>query len=283
MATIGCDIASVDDNGNPDWQAALTRGNLRLVGLRVMEGVTPDPSYPTYRRQLDALGVPNFPYLIMTPGLATPEDQANRALDAVGTLNQAYFPLALDVEGSRRGLSAEQWRDWVVRAHQVVRGALGVPSLLYTSKVYWVDPDGMNNLPALELADCAGWWKYYPWATREPAVYDPAVVDNLAPPPAPPPFGNQWILQQYAGDATGYLGFRSTVDMDRLNVQRQGSSGDSVRWIQKRLPGLAVDGAFGPATAAVVKTLQASRKLAADGVVGLDTAQVLSWIPPRSA
>jgi peptidoglycan hydrolase-like protein with peptidoglycan-binding domain len=282
MATIGIDMASVDSNGTPYWSSAQKIGHLRFVGLRAVEGLTPDSWYPTYRRQLDAIGVPNFPYLIMTPNLATPEDQANTVLDVVGTLNDHYFPLALDVEGDRRGLTAEEWLDWVTRAYRVIKDALGVPPLLYTSKVYWVDPVGMNNLPAPELADCLGWWKYYQHPVRSPAVYDPAVVNQLPPPPVPPPWGNAWGIEQYAGDAIHYPGFRSTVDTNRLHVQKQGDRGDSVAWLQERLPGLVVDGDFGPATTTAVKTFQADKMLTADGIVGLDTTQLLAWVPPRS-
>lgn len=283
MATIGIDIASVDENGTPDWVKALGAGHLRFVGLRAVEGVTPDPWYPTYRRQLDAIGVPNFPYLIMTANLDTPEAQARKALDVVGTLNNHYFPLAIDVEGSRRGLTAAQWLDWVVRAKQVIQSALGVPPLIYSSRTYWIDPDGMNNLPAPELADCTPWWKYWPFPVDSQAVYDPAVIDKLAPPPAPPPWGTSWIIQQYQGDGLNYPGFKSTVDMDRIHVQRQGDQGDSVKWIQRRLAGLVVDGIFGPKTTAAVKSFQTAKKITVDGIVGLDSSQLLSWVPPRAS
>lgn len=282
MATIGSDIASVDENGTPDWSAAQKQGHLRFVGLRAVEGLTPDTWYPTYRRQLDAIGAPNFPYLIMTPNLATPEAQAEKALDVVGTLNNHYFPLAIDVEGDRRGLTAAQWLDWVTRAYRVIKSAIGVPPLLYTSRTYWIDPDGMNNLPAPELADCLGWWKFWPYPVRTQAVYDPAVVDKLAAPPAPTPWGSQWGLQQFQGDAINYPGFKATVDMDRLHVQHQGDSGDSVKWIQKRLPGLVVDGIFGPKTAEAVKAFQTLKKITADAIVGLDTTQLLAWVAPRA-
>ena len=165
----------------------------------------------------------------------------------------------------------------------MIKDALGVPPLLYTSQVYWIDPDGMNNLPAPELADCAAWWKYWPWPVRSPAVYDPAIVDKLAAPPTPPTVGTHWIIQQYQGDALGYPGFKSTTDMDRLHVQKQGDLNESVKWIQARLPGLTVDGNFGPKTTDAVKAFQALKKIAADGIVGLDTTQLLAWVPPRTS
>ena len=283
MATIGIDIASVDGNSTPDWTKARTNGHLQFVGLRAVEGLTPDVWYPIYRRQLDAIGVPNYPYLIMTPNLSTPEAQAQKVLNVVGTLDRRYFPIALDIEGARRGLSAAQWLDWVIRAKRVIEGALGAPSLLYSSHTYWIDPDGMDNLPAAELVDCTPWWKYYPWPTRSPAVYDPAIVDKLAPPPAPPPWGQSWIIQQFAGDALNYPGFSSTVDTNRLHVQLLGDVGDSVKWVQARLPELVVDGVFGPKTAAAVKTFQAAKKITVDGIVGLGTTQALAWVAPRVA
>jgi len=282
MATIGIDIASVDGNGTPSWSAAQQQGHLRFVGLRAMEGLTPDSWYGTYVNQLDANGIPHFPYLLLKPNLDTPEGQARAALDRVGVLNNHYFPMALDVEGDRHGLTAAQWLDWVVRAKRVIEERLGCPPLLYSSHTYWVDPDGMHNLPAPELADCTPWVKYWPYAVRSPAVYDPAVVDKLSAPPGLPPCGNTWIVQQYQGDGLGYPGFKSTVDMDRLHMQRQGDAGDSVKWIQRRLPGLVIDGVFGSKTESAVKTFQALKKITADGIVGLDTTQLLAWVAPRS-
>ena len=282
MATIGIDIASVDENGTPDWATARQQGRLQFVGLRAAEGLTPDAWYPTYRQQLDAIGIPNFPYLLLTANLDTPENQARRALDVVGTLNDRYFPLALDVEGSRRGLTANQWLGWVIRAKRVIEDALGVPPLLYTSKIYWIDPTGMNDQAAPELADCLGWWKFWPGPVGAPARYDPAYVDQLAPPPAPPPWGNQFGIHQYAGDAVHFPGFKSTVDTDRLHVQQQGATGDSVKWLQRRLPGVVVDGVFGPKTDSAIKTFQIQKKITADGVVGLETLQLLTWNSPRA-
>jgi peptidoglycan hydrolase-like protein with peptidoglycan-binding domain len=85
------------------------------------------------------------------------------------------------------------------------------------------------------------------------------------------------------GDAINYPGFRSTVDMDRIHVQKQGDGGDSVKWIQRRLPNLIVDGLYGPKTADAVKTFQAFHKISVDGICGLDTTQLLAWVKPRTA
>lgn len=285
MATIGIDISSVAGNGTPDWDAAVRAGHLRFVGLRAIQGLTPDPWYRTYVHQLDARGIPHFPYFLITPNLDTPEAQARKALDVVGTLNDHYFPLALDVEGDRRGLDATQWLDWVVRAKRVVEEALGVPPLIYTSRTYWRDAGGMQDLPAPDLVDCLGWWKYWPYSVggqRSPAVYAPSRVDALGDPPAPSPWNGAWGLHQYQGDALAYPGFKSNVDMSRLHVQKEGDHGASVAWIQRRLPTTTVDGIFGPKTAQAVKDFQARMQLEIDGIVGLDTTQRLTWVAPRS-
>lgn len=279
MSTIGIDTASVDENGNPDWTRAVALGHLRFVGIRAAEGTTPDPSYPTYRRQLDAQAIPNFPYLRLVPGHSTPESQVMIALASVtGVLNETYFPLALDIEGERRGLTAPQWRDWVVRGAFAVRDSIGVYPLIYTSRTYWADPDGMNGLPAPGLIHCLGWWKFWPYPVDADAVYDPATVDQLHPPPVPAPWGSQWGIQQYQGDAVNYPGFRSTVDMNRLHIVREGDIGDTVKWIQRRLKNLVIDGIFGPRTAEAVRSFQTSKRITADGIVGLDTMQRLAWV-----
>ena len=91
------------------------------------------------------------------------------------------------------------------------------------------------------------------------------------------------------GGAAGLLsanGGRPALPAGGLHL---GSSGEAVTWLQRRLnqiagPGghgalggkpLAVDGVFGPQTDKVVKTFQAHRGLAVDGVVGAKTLAAL--------
>ena len=278
MTTIGIDIAASEGKG-ADWAKAKQQGHLRFVGLRCSYGTTPDAGYKAYVQQLDAAGVPHFPYLFNRWNVGTPHAQANAALDAAygGVLpNWHSFPLCIDVEGDRNGLSANDAYDWLLEIYKTVKASIGVEPLIYSSKVYWEDPAGMNNHPAPELAQCPLWPKFWPFPVRSQAVYDPAVVDKLPYPPMPASFLAA-PLTQYQGDALGMPGMLSTCDMDRILVVKQGAKGSTVRWIQQRV-GAVVDGDFGPITAQKVAAFQTSRGLFADEIVGLDTWQALTWV-----
>ncbi|MEH6435354.1 peptidoglycan recognition protein family protein [Massilia sp. DD77] len=64
-------------------------------------------------------------------------------------------------------------------------------------------------------------------------------------------------------------------------LTQQGDSGAKVRAVQSQLnesgAGIAVDGAFGPATATAVRNFQTSKGLSADGVVGDNTWNKMAW------
>jgi peptidoglycan hydrolase-like protein with peptidoglycan-binding domain len=278
MATIGIDTADSEIRG-ANLATSKSVGHLRFLGARCTYGTTPDAGYKATVAMCEANGVPHFPYAFNRWNVATPEDQAHAALDAAyGSANPNWhgFPLCIDVEGNRNGLSAEQAYEWLLRFRGTVKSSIGVEPLLYTSEVYWADPAGMNGHPAPELKNCPGWIKYWPWPVHSKAVYDPAIVDALPPPPAPP-FFEGVPIEQYMGDAIDYPGLLSTCDMDRILVVKQGDKGNNVKFVQRRV-GAAVDGVFGPITAQKVKAFQISRGLVPDSIVGLDTWQALCWV-----
>jgi len=70
--------------------------------------------------------------------------------------------------------------------------------------------------------------------------------------------------------------------MQTLPTLSQGASGEPVRTVQglctARHYTVTVDGAFGPATAAAVKAVQAASRIAVDGVVGPDTWAALAAV-----
>lgn len=61
---------------------------------------------------------------------------------------------------------------------------------------------------------------------------------------------------------------------------RRGNTGDDVRALQSILPGIPVDGIFGPQTEGAVKQFQLRHRLQADGVVGPLTRKALGWKNP---
>lgn len=279
MATIGIDVADSETRG-AKWATSKSEGHLRFAGLRATYGTTLDAGYKGAVAALDAAQVPHFPYLFNRWNVQTPEAQAHAALDAAyGSMSPNWhsFPLCIDVEGNRNGLGVNQAYDWLLRVYRTVKDSIGVEPLIYSSKVWWMDPDGMNNYPAPELSECPFWAKFWPYKVRTQAVYDPAVVDTL--PAAPTP---AWVegcpILQYQGDALGYPGLLSTCDMDKIQMVKQGSANTgNVRFVQRRV-GAVVDGTFGPNTTQKVKDFQTSRGLTADGVVGLETWQALCWV-----
>jgi putative chitinase len=70
-----------------------------------------------------------------------------------------------------------------------------------------------------------------------------------------------------------------------MDILKEGSSGPAVTALQKQLqahgfPPGAIDGDFGPGTAAAVIALQRSEGLVPDGIVGTRTAQALGFAEP---
>ncbi|WP_249138661.1 peptidoglycan-binding domain-containing protein [Phycicoccus avicenniae] len=72
-----------------------------------------------------------------------------------------------------------------------------------------------------------------------------------------------------SGSASGSSGSASAADIDRYasTTLRRGARGEAVRVLQRAVGGIAVDGSFGPATEARVKSYQGSKGLPRTGVV----------------
>lgn len=184
-----------------------------------------------------------------------------------------------DVEMASDVLSAGAYYDWILEVAKGLRSAFGAWPGMYTSDRVWTEV--LKNHAAGQLINCPLWIaKPWPWATGSPVHLDGAPGYN---PTTLPEFGDStnWVLYQYAGDATGMPGFTpGATDTNRFNVVRRGVTGTIVKWIQARAGNLAVDGDFGPKTETRIKELQAQHALAADGIVGVDTFTLLSWLNP---
>src|SRR5262249_47409417 len=97
-------------------------------------------------------------------------------------------------------------------------------------------------------------------------------------PPVPPPWGDatNWWVHQYQGDALGFPGFSSTVDVNRFNPMVQGAAGDRVKWVQRRL-GLAESGELDETMRKKVVAHQRAKGLTPDGIIGPRTFATLCW------
>lgn len=271
-------------NGAVDWAAAQSAGRMSFAILKACENTTPDGRYAQYRAQCEYLGVPTSAYLFMHFGAAaaTPQAQAEALFAACCPINKTGFVPTIDVEfpGGRasHGITAQQALDAVRACAQRIFELFGAWPMIYTSAVIWADPDGLDGLPATDLAEhCALWDKWWPFAQGTPAVYGEAEVDAIGQPTVPTPWADEWTVHQYDGDNPGYPGFSTPCDLNRVPVLEVGSSGPQVKWLQARV-GVTPDGDFGAETKAAVETFQTAHGLTADGIAGVATQAAASWV-----
>jgi GH25 family lysozyme M1 (1,4-beta-N-acetylmuramidase) len=284
--TIGIDV--YQENGSPRWTDA-KRVGIDFAIVRAMEMTTKDTRYDEYIADCRVAGIATSPYQLLHWGAASasPEEQMHAYLDFIGPCDHRRPPPCIDVEWphgrAATGLTAGQAYDWLLRAVVVVKAAIGVMPMIYASKVDWEDPDGMNNLPGAELAECPFWPKWWPYAVGDQAVYSPMIVNNLPNPPTPAPWRDQWMMTQYAGDAINCPGFATKVDMNRTRTLHVNDHNGTVAWIQRHAGGLVADGSYGYKTEARIKEIQTAEGLEVDGMVGYFTHSVLAWMAPGLA
>lgn len=295
MTTIGLDYGNVDGNNTPNFAAAKQAGARfaipRAIYGRPVTAGSQDPYRdPVWARDKDRIlgaGLKRSAYLficypkkdaaghdIYTP---SPEAQADAYIDYVQLITYRDFVPMIDVEQATNVLTPDEMFDWTVRVARRLRAHYGAWPGMYTSQRVW--HENLHDHAAGVLINCPLWLaKPWPLPVRSPIDLSGAPASN---PYLIPQWGNQWFIYQYQGDATGWPGFNSTVDADRFRVFGKGAKGDHVKWAQARL-GVTVDGDFGPATEAAVKTLQTQYKLIADGIIGADTFAPLCWSNPAS-
>jgi GH25 family lysozyme M1 (1,4-beta-N-acetylmuramidase) len=280
---LGIDTASVAGNKKIDWTAAKAAG-LSFAMLRAAYGVDTDSTFTREWSRLGESGLMRGAYLFLrfprgNKKAPEPEAQARALLAAVGDVLPGDLPPTVDLEfpGNGRaetGMSVAQCLDWVLRARGVVKSALGVEPILYTSARVW--RDDLGNSRSTDLTECPLWLARYYFRAGLP-VRSGAAFGALPAPAVPPPWAgaDNWWLHQYQGDASGFPGFSGKVDLDRFNPYYTGN-GARARWVQKRL-GVNVDGKFGPASKAALAAFQGERGLKADRIVGPRTFAYLAW------
>lgn len=286
----GVDIASVDDNKKTNWALAKAQGPISFAIIRATYSTTRDPQFAATWPQLQTTRIVRGAYMFLVyprtgqPKPASPTAQATALIDTVGDLERTDLPPSLDIEfpkgRSATGMSATAALDWAREAWTTLKDHYGVPPIVYTSGRVW--REDLADLAAPDLVESPLWLARYFLKTGIKANRDPGqFADGKRDPPVPTPWGGAWAIHQYQGDAFGFPGFSSTVDINRFNTMVKGSSGDLVRWVQRKL-GVTESGTYDDATWKALLTFQAANDQVVDGIVGPKTFASLCWATPPS-
>lgn len=299
MKTIlGTDYAAVDSNKPPNLVAAKKAG-MEFAILRASYGVSKDDTFQRDWKKLKIAGITRGAYLFPVMSKARPpEPQILAFVQAVklaGGLDPGKdLPPVLDVEFSKgikaTGLTRLECLDWVLRAAVQLEDAFGCLPMIYTSARVWDGQDDdsldLNRVPTPALADCPLWLARYPYKTGIISHHAPDERDGLAVPAVPAQLGDatDCFFHQYQGDAVGFPGFSSTVDLNRffpLSMATAEKGSEKVKWIQRKL-GVVADGAWGPLTERALRAFQMAKQISAPAfpapaVVDVCTFCALSW------
>ncbi len=285
---IGVDYASVDGNVPPNFAKARAAG-ASFIGLRADYGTYHDPTFARDRAAIRAAGLPLMPYLFLRYGktVPSPEDQIGALVETIGKIDEDDFPPALDVEFPQglpaTGLTVAQAIDWTKRAWSSIVNAFGVSPIIYTSARVWTED--LANTIVEEFADSIPWLaKPWPWPVNSAAQIGNAAALAFASgkydPTVPPIWPlRSWWFHQYQGDAVGFPGFSSTVDISRMWPMRLGEAGPRVAWLQRRCQ-WPVTSVFDDDLDTKIKAFQKHCGLAADGIVGPKTLARIAWLHP---
>lgn len=298
MAQLGVDYADTDTINKPGVEGftQAKAAGARVVIPRAVFGRPANGQSPVYldsywsrdKDDIVAAGLVRSSYLfVCVPTTGHPAPSPDVQVSAFYGYVQLDKPVVgkkphdmvpfFDVEMASDALSPQAYYDWILQVARLLRSAFGAWPGMYTSERVWTEV--LKDHPAGQLANCPLWIaKPWPWAVRTPVHLDGAPAYN---PTTIPEFDHSWMLYQYQGDGLGMPGFTpGAVDMNRVNIVKRGAKGGTVKWIQARAGNVAVDGDFGPKTEARIKEIQAQYALGADGIVGIDTFTLLTWLNP---
>jgi lysozyme len=283
----GVDTAG-GENHNANWRQAKAQVPIDFAIIRAAGGILVDGYFgPTWPRLKDA-GLVRGAYLFLVfprkgERPSNPVVQVQTYIKTVPDLDKGDLPPILDVEADnwqKTGMNPAQLLDYVRGAWQALRDHYRVAPIIYTSYRVWHEV--LGDLPAPDLCESPLWLANYLFAERRPARYDPqAFAGGRYNPLIPAHWGDatNWWIHQYQGDALGLPGFSSTADIDRFNTTIRGSTGDRVRWVQRRL-GIPQSGAFDAATEQALRAFQNSNGVGANGVIDPRTFAYLCWSNP---
>jgi GH25 family lysozyme M1 (1,4-beta-N-acetylmuramidase) len=300
---LGIDYAGVDAPKPPNF-ATMKKAGMEFAILRATYGITKDSIFQRDWKKLKEAGVTRGAYMfpVIKKG-REPEPQIAvfaQAIKKAGGLEPGIdLPPVFDVEFAKgiksSGMTRLECLDWVHRALLKLEDTFGVLPMIYTSARVWdgEDDDSLDadRVPLPDLVDCPLWLARYPYKIRIASHHLPHQRDGLRIPPVPKQLGDAtdvWI-HQYQGDAVGFPGISSWVDLNRFFPISQATAvkgAERVKWIQRKLnnwaraleePELKVDGDWGPKTESALREFQSLHKIPGTGIVDVRTFCALSW------
>lgn len=255
-------------NGVINWDKVKASGVVQ-AWTKATEGLTFLDAYlQSNLSGMRGVGVADGTYHFARPAVGNAQRQADWYVDSV--LKAGGFGVlapVLDIEVTG-GLTKTQLTDWMTTWLQRVESRTGRVPVIYTYTSF-----GDESFDSTEFS------RYPLW-----------IANYGVPRTALPPGWSNWTYWQYTdkGHVDGIVG---DVDMDYIsgevpNVAQtlmQGASGDAVKTLQENLKtvlglgaSFAVDGQYGPATTAAVKSFQLQNHLTVDGIAGPQTLSALS-------
>jgi Glycosyl hydrolases family 25 len=271
--TFALDYALVDGNAPPDFTAARAAG-AGIIGIRGAWGYRgASATDPTLRRDqvaARAAGCQVFGYVFLD--YQTPWQPQCDALAAGYKRLPGDLPVALDLEVDNvpPGCTPASMVAEAESALQYLQGLYGQHSVMvYTSQEQWQDHFG--NLDSAILGSVPLWLKTpYAWNARNPPHLDdvgPMLRTKDIPRPWMRPGSPGIFLRQFQGDAVGFPGFSSTVDISLFLELLPTPTDPRQAWLAARCKELC--------DSTDVAVLQASVGLVADGICGPRTFAAL--------
>jgi GH25 family lysozyme M1 (1,4-beta-N-acetylmuramidase) len=263
---LGLDYAAVDHDASPDFAAAKAAG-AHYVYIRAAQDGEADPTYMRDAQRARDAGLHVGAYVIVTWGHVDAVAQAVALIRAIEAERAAHprtandLPPCVDLEWG--GDHPPMLPEIMVRvgeacAAEVVRH-FGT-ACVYTSQQQWIDNFGDSD--SSTLGKLPLWVKTpYTFRARRPPHLEDERIGQLGELPRPwraLDSAGAWI-QQFQGDALGYPGFTSTVDLNAFQAYTGNHVDSRARWLVAQLARLG---------ASSVGEFQASRQLVADGVIG---------------
>ncbi|MEH2434010.1 MAG: GH25 family lysozyme [Nostoc sp.] len=263
----GIDVYEKD--GRVDWTAVKNSGKT-FAFVKATEGVTiKDSAFAHHWQTMKTVGIIRGAYHFLHSHTSDPVEQAKEFLKTVGKLEPGDLPPVLDVEVIDKGGNSQEVinaaKKWLAEVEKALLQQTHKPikPIIYTYPNFWEE----------ELNNSSDFASYPLWIANY----------NVKVPHIPSAWQGQYLIHQYEGDVSGVAGVSGQADLNRFNPLQLEDSGLRVKQLQQQLKDIglytdAIDGHFSQSVKDAIVSLQTSKGLQADGIVGIKTWVALLWI-----